>query len=398
MTTQRDHARYVRLALGAMLLALGAVVALNYPLVERSAGGARMVTAASLWQQSTKGVTYAPPLNANQPFKAARIHARMPEINTVVFGSSTMMGITQDMFPADMRLYNFAQTGNALPTAIGEARALHRGQPAAFRLFVLPLDWALGFVYESRPPPDIVFPLSPPAFAARETKAALRNLADALSLPRVRNLLRIIGGIMRSRDPAAVFRETFLQESGDEYRCADGTPAKDFDTIFRGTCTGFRYDGSATFANLTPVAARRAPTLIASALVPSSKYVARLAEVGGEPDRGLLDAIGALAAALRQQGGDVILLLPPLLPGMERAFLDGAATGGPLGRTKQALDVWSRRNRLVVIDAGQSERYGCGVEEFVDEHHALPQCYARVFTRFWNDARGLERPGLWSGG
>jgi len=36
-------------------------------------------------------------------------------------------------------------------------------------------------------------------------------------------------------------------------------------------------------------------------------------------------------------------------------------------------------------------------EEFVDEHHALPQCYARVFARFWNARGALTRPGLWSG-
>ena len=38
---------------------------------------------------------------------------------------------------------------------------------------------------------------------------------------------------------------------------------------------------------------------------------------------------------------------------------------------------------VAIIDAGRSERYGCEATDFVDEHHALPACYARVFARFW---------------
>jgi hypothetical protein len=94
----------------------------------------------------------------------------------------------------------------------------------------------------------------------------------------------------------------------------------------------------------------------------------------------------------------VVLFLPPLLPGMERALLAAAHTAAPLRRTRQTLDAWARDHDLIIIDAGQSERYGCVAEEFVDEHHALPQCYARIFTRFWNDRQAAPiKPGFWSG-
>jgi hypothetical protein len=82
---------------------------------------------------------------------------------------------------------------------------------------------------------------------------------------------------------------------------------------------------------------------------------------------------------------------------MERAFLDSAQTGRALRHTKEILNAWARDHDVTVIDAGQSERYGCVAEEFVDEHHALPQCYARVFARFWGDERARARPGLWTG-
>jgi hypothetical protein len=176
----------------------------------------------------------------------------------------------------------------------------------------------------------------------------------------------------------------FLAGGGDEYHCADGTPARDFDTIFRGTCTGFRYDGSATFANLEPVAPRRVEALIASAVVPSSKYAIELIKAGGVPHPLVLERLDGLARDLRQSGGRLLLILPPLLPGMEHALLDSPHTAPQLARTKQELARWAKSADVVIIDAGQSERYGCAATEFVDEHHALPACYARIFARFWN--------------
>ena len=60
----------------------------------------------------------------------------------------------------------------------------------------------------------------------------------------------------------------------------------------------------------------------------------------------------------------------------------GGASGiwEKIGRTPQ-----QEADRLtgLALDAGQSERYGCIAAEFVDEHHALPACYARIFARFW---------------
>jgi hypothetical protein len=398
MRPDPQHARYVAIFISVAVVVLLPVVALNYTLGVRSFGGAAVAVHASRWQEETHGVTYAPPLSANRPFKSARLFDRLPHIDTVVFGSSTSMGITQDMFSAGMTIYNFAQTGNLLATVIAEAEFLQRRQSATLKWLVIPLDWALGSIYLPGAPRAVE--LAPPVADAPTQEAGVplsQQLQDALSLPRVKNLLGILQGIVRAPSPAAAFAQMFLQEASDDYRCADGTPAKDYDTIFRGTCTGFRYDGSATFANLQPVPARRAEALIASAVVPSSKYAVGLIASGGEPNPLLLERLAALAREMKRAGGEAVLFLPPLLPGMERALLAAAHTAAPLKRTRQTLDAWARAHDLVIIDAGQSERYGCAAQEFVDEHHALPQCYARVFARYWN-ARGASiRPGLWSG-
>jgi hypothetical protein len=399
MTHERSYAQYVWILAALAAAVLLPVLALNYTLGARSLGSAATVLPASRWQQATRGVTYAPPLSDSRPFKLARLFDRLPEINTVVFGSSTAMGITQGMFPGGMVIYNFAQTGNPLLTVVAEAEFLQRRQHGSLKWFVIPLDWSVGFVYQPGVPGKEE--LAPPAAGAPQQRAAVsipQQLQDALSLPRVKNLFGIITGIARAPSPALAFRQIFLQEAGDEYRCVDGTPARDFDTIFRGTCTGFRYDGSATFANLERVPVRRADALIASAGVPSSKYAVEMIKTGGEPNRLLLERLAALAHEVKRDGGDVVLFLPPLLPGMERAFLRSPHTAGPLRRTKQILDAWARTEGLIVIDAGQSERFGCAVHEFVDEHHALPECYARVFARFWNDRRvpAKVRAGLWA--
>lgn len=394
MTDQRSCARYVWAFSALAAAVLLPVLALNYSLGARSLG-VDTVVRASRWQQSTRGVTYVPPLSETRTFKSARLFDRLPEINTVVFGSSTAMGITQGMFPEGMTIYNFAQTGNSLLTVIAEAEFLRRHRPLDLKWFVIPLDWSLGFVYHAGDPGRQE--LAPPSVeqTRQRTVAPIpEQLRDALSLPRVKNLLGIAAGIVHAESPASAFRQMFLQEASDEYRCVDGTPARDFDTIFRGTCTGFRYDGSATFGNLERVPVRRANALIASAVVPSSKYAVEMIKTGGNPNPRLLERLAALAREVRRAGGEVLLFLPPLLPGMERAFLDSPHTAALLRHTKQVLDTWARNEGLIIIDAGQSERYGCAVHEFVDEHHALPECYARVFGRFWNDRRVSAKVGI----
>ena len=396
MDDARRHFTYAAIMLATMAGVMLPVLALNGMLGARSLGNGAAVRHASAWQQATHGITYAPPLSNTRPFKSARLRERLPAIDTVVFGSSTAMGITQGLFREGASVYNFAQTGNGLAAALAEARYIERTQPQVRKL-VIPLDWALGFLYE--PAGDIAGELAPasPDDEAPAQVSLAQQFQDALSLPRVKNLFSLLKDVVRAPSPAAAFRAAFLQEAGDDYRCADGSPARDYDTIFRGTCTGFRFDGSATFANLEPVTRQRAASLIAGAVVASSKYALALTRSRGAPGGNVLLQLEALARAMRARGGDVLLFMPPLLPGLERALLAAPHTATPLARTRQLLDDWARARRLTILDAGQSEQFGCTSGEFVDEHHALPACYARVFAHYWQDLRatGGLRAGLY---
>ena len=93
--------RYVAVLMATLGLALILVLVLNLVLGDRGLGNLQSTRAASLWQQATHGVTYAPPVGATGPFKVLRLADRLPDINAVVLGSSTLMGVTQDLLPAD---------------------------------------------------------------------------------------------------------------------------------------------------------------------------------------------------------------------------------------------------------------------------------------------------------
>jgi len=341
---------------------------------------------ASDWQRATRGVTYAPPISRNRPFKSLRLNDRIAEIDTVVFGSSTTMGIAEDAFPPPLASYNFAQSGNSLQAVIGEAEYVVERWGKRVRLLVIPLDWALGFVFESGEPARVE--LSPEA-VLREATAAHPSLpaqlADALSLPRLKILAEVVRDLPGAPDTGAAIRQVFFEPAGPEYRCPDGTPARDFDVVYRGMCNGFRYDGSATFADQKRLDAGRARTSLALALSGGGQYALALKKGRGGPAPVMLDRLARLARDIEGQGGAVLLLLPPLMPGMEEALARTEHSGAWLRATKDALETWSAREKIALLDAGRSERYGCVAAEFIDPHHALPECYRKAFTRFFLD-------------
>jgi hypothetical protein len=388
-------ARYLTVLLAIAGLVLVLILGLNLSLNARALGGAEALQLASAWQQQTRGVTYAPPITASRRFKALRLADRLSEINAVAFGSSTAWGITADALPAQYLLYNIASTGNPLTSIIGEIEYLQQRHPGRVQWMVVPLEWAIGSLYDRTPPP--VWDLAPAVVLAEaeSTVSLYRRLQDALSYPKVLNLVKTLRDIMLGPQPLAAAHSLFFDVAGAPYRCADGALARDFDVVKRGQCAGFRHDGSWSFGGEKRLTTAQAAALSRAAAAHSSKYSRALCATNGEPNPEYLNRLEVAARNIRQSGGDLLFILPPLVPGLEQTMTADAANRECLTRTRQMLQGWAQQIGATVLDAGRAERYGCKAEEFLDEHHAYHECYRRVMDFYFRAQReGRALPGL----
>jgi len=378
-----SHRRYlVALAVG-MAATLLPVLFLNLQVLSRTLGARALESDASAWQESNRGVVNLPVDNdAFRTFKTLRLHDRLAHVDTLILGSSTMMGLTERALPAPVRAFNFATNSNHIVSVIGEAEFIQTQYHQIKRL-IIPIDWSVGFVYAAFPVSvmDLTLETALKAVTRPPPVTLAFRVREALSYPRIVNLWSMLRLISRSADPKAAFLRAFVTGGGTESRCADGTPAKNFDVEYRGPCRGFRFDGSATFANIGPL--RDPAETMRVALKPNEQYVKYLNSTNGQPNTGYLDRLAALERHARENGAEVIFVRPPLLPGFEAALSRLPGPAAALARTDAELDAWARKNRLALINAGRSEDFGCVSGEFIDAHHALDGCFAKVFAAGW---------------
>jgi hypothetical protein len=371
---------YTAWVIGGCLALLTPVLALNLLLLANDHRYDKN-RLASRWQQETGGVTYAPPISNNRAFKTLRLADRLPEINTLVFGSSTAMSITADVLPSGLHAYNFAQSGNGLLSVIGEAQFVTAHFSDRVRWLVIPLDWALGFVYQGGASPSADLSVAQVVPPAALPLAA--GLQEALSLPRITTLGVVLREIAGAEERPAAARRLFLEPAGAPYRCADGAMARDYDLTFRGLCVGFRADGSATFADQKRVTDANAQSVLTQAASASSQYARALAQKAGQPDAELLQQLAVLLRQAQTRGIRVVFFLPPLVPGLDARLLASAHSGASLATTKTALQGWAQQQGVPLFDAGPSELHGCAPGEFIDAHHALPACYRKIMARLF---------------
>lgn len=393
------HKRYLLWMLLLCGITLLPAIALNLVLLKNEGDIKAMSFAASDWQQQTRGITFTPTLGNNGFFKTLRLNDRLPEIDTVIFGASTAMTIDNDMLPAGWKLYNFTQSGSPLRDSIAQAEYLMEHAPQ-IRHYIVMMDWSIDFIYQPEDirPANLARPDRQRELAQRKTPSLFAMLREAVSYPRMSKLWNILRSIGRAEDKSDAFRQYFLQLGSDEYRCPDGKSlGKDFGVYNRGMCNGFRHDGSATFSDYTRV--DNAMPLIVGATSSSSMYAKALLHTKGVPNQKLLDRLAAINGKLEKRGGMLILIMPPLLTGMEQAFVHHPQLSPYLARTKQILAEWSRAQDIALFDFGLSEHYGCRTNEFLDPHHAVQSCYQKAFAGFWPKARRPSgKPLLQAGG
>jgi len=381
------HKRYL-LWLGLLCcITMLPAIALNWVLLKNEGNVQAMSFAASDWQQQTRGITFTPTLGNNGFFKTLRLNDRLPGIDTVIFGASTAMTIDSSMLPQQWQLYNFTQSGSPLRASIAQAEYLASHAPQ-IKQYIIMLDWAIDYIYE----PEAVVAVDlaradrKQSSSQQPAHSPLAMLQEAVSYPRMTKLWQVLGSVAHSPHPQTAFREYFLQIGSDEYTCPDGkSPGKDFGVYNRGACNGFRYDGSATFSDYTRV--ENGNRTIVGALASSSMYARALQHTQGVPDHALFERLAALNTRLTAQGGRLILLMPPSIPGLEQAFLEHPQLSGYLKRTKQELNLWANLHQVTLADFSQSEKFGCTTDEFLDAHHATKTCYQKVFAAFWQNAK-----------
>ncbi|MBI3223148.1 MAG: hypothetical protein HYZ46_08850 [Nitrosomonadales bacterium] len=385
------HRRYLSWLLLLGCITLLPAIALNVILLRNEGDIKAMSFAASDWQEQTHGITFTPTLGNNGFFKTLRLNSRLPEIDTVIFGASTAMTIDNDMLPKGWRLYNFTQSGSPVRDSIAQAEYLLQHAPQ-IKHYIIMIDWAIDYVYEPEDPPvlDLKRADRTQVLAQKQPSPTLAILQEAVSYPRMSKLWQIFRSVMRSSDPTDAFRQYFLQLGSDEYLCPDGkSRGKDFGVYNRGACNGFRYDGSATFSDYTRV--ENVSALIIGATSSSSMYAKALQHTRGIPDQKLLDRLAAINNKLATAGGQLILIMPPLVPNMEQVLLHNPQLGHYLMQTKKSLSDWASSQRIVLSDFGQSERYGCHADEFLDPHHATQSCYQKIFSSYWQDAQRPDK-------
>lgn len=379
------HQRYLLWLLFFCCITLLPAIVLNLVLLRNEGDIRAMSFTASDWQQRTGGITFTPTMGNNGLFKTLRLNDRLNQTDTVIFGSSTGMPIDSSMVPRGWKLYNFTQSGGPLTASIAQTEYLVNHAPQIKR-YIIALDWALDSVYQ----PAVIAPadLSPPKrklpIPGDRTPTIWATLKEAASYPRMSKLGQILHSVAKSPAPGKTFREYFLQLGSDEYLCPDGkSKGKDFGIYNRGSCNGFRPDGSATYSDYTRI--DNANRLIVGALASSSKYAKALRHTKGAINPGLFERLAVLNTAITTSGGKLILYMPPLMPGLEAAFSRHPQYSIYLRRTKQELNSWAKANNVFVADLGQSEIFGCTSAEFLDEHHADPACYRKIFLDFWQN-------------
>lgn len=369
--------KYIAIMLTLMSSLLCIVLFFSFWLTEINLQTVKLTSQSVSWQKETNGIVRPPDINDGYKLYKYLSLQEKQSINTIILGSSTVLGITADMFPPPMKAYNFAQHSHKISQSISEAQ--YFAKDPAIKWLVIGFDWYLGYLYF-----PATFEQFDPSIDQLARIPLLKKIDDALSVPRLKNLFSVLKESARSSQKLETLKLFFTSPfQSAVYSCNGGGLAKDFDVNLRYQCAGLRSDGSATFGGFPLLTERSKAKLIHSMLQPGSLYLDRFFipfnRTKGVPNFEFLDQLSTLAKVYQKKQGGIILILPPLAPGYEKLLLSHPLTSSYLLRTKKILKEWAVKQKIVIVDAGQSENFDCRTNEFFDEHHAVKACYQKIF-------------------
>ncbi|MBU0633069.1 hypothetical protein KKA17_10545 [bacterium] len=318
----------------------------------QSTGEANYKKAAD-WQYSNKGVIGLT-TKVSSVYKSYDEEYRLKkgDIDILILGSSTLMGVTSEMFTG-YAVYNGAKNANSLLNTISEGNYFI-DKYHSIKYIVIGFDWILGKPYLAykKKKYELIF---------KEDKIELwRKIKDAVSYQRIKV---VISNLMSMKKVYRCPKEDNI--GTDEFFGAD----------IPGICNGFRYDGSATFAGKTPLTQSKYENCLFNRIF---KYTS-VRRTHGVIDNRYLNDLKQLDAILKTRGGKLIIYIPPLIPKAARV-IEKSKSGQYLKKTMDTLNDFSSENNIILIDAAKSEDFGCVYSDFMDIYHAFPSCQKKILN------------------
>jgi hypothetical protein len=378
------YRRYLIVVLLTMLAATGLVAGVNYRIGTIGWANPRIAEAAVQWQMATHGIVdIASAQEAN--FKILSLENRLADVDTVILGSSTAQSL-RSAFLTPLKAYNFAMPANRTGSVVAQAEYLVATAPNV-KWLIVSLDWVLGYVYQRQPPPAVA------SVMVLHRIPVVDQLQDTLTLPRVLHVATLASEWMRASSPASAAVHALDSAIGESYNCNGDVPGKDFAADDPVRCSGIRWDGSLTFHEFLPLSEQSYRVTLKMRVERDAEYVQAISAGQGKPNAAYLARLAKVSDTLRARGGGMIALLPPLLPGLEQELLNSRLTGRYAQQTKRDIETWAAQAKVILIDAGPSEKFGCKYSEFFDGHHNFGQCYERIFSdagRIWRQGGTLS--------
>jgi hypothetical protein len=313
---------------------------------------------AFTWQIENKGVVGLT-VNISSEYKQRMLEWRIAkkDIDTIILGSSTLMGIKEDMFK-NHNVFNGATNSNILYYTIAVAK-YHSKYSDNIKNIIIGFDWALGLPYRSYQ--DI---RHNPSIEKKIDIAFVDKIKDAVSYQRVKIvILNLIDHLFA--DPIS------------QYTCpTEDTIGTDqfFKTDIPKSCRGYRFDGSAIFPN-RHVTKKEWIDILKSGL---EKYQEQFDVNLGTIDTRYLNDFSEISKNLEKKGGKLIILIPPLIPNATTTMEE--IEKKTYTKKLHKLLSFAKENNMIIFNASKSEKFGCEYSDFLDSHHAFPSCYKKILS------------------
>ena len=310
------------------------------------------------WQMENKGVVGLT-VNIASAYKQRMLEWRIAkkDVDTILLGSSTLMGIKEDMFK-NHNVFNGATNSNILYYTIAVAK-YHSKYSENIKNIIIGFDWALGLPY--RPYKDIKHN---PGIEKKKDTTLVDKIKDAVSYQRgkivVLNLI-----------------DYLFSDSVAQYKCpTEDTIGTDqfFQTDIPKSCRGYRFDGSAIFPNRYVTEKEWIDTLKNGL----EKYQKQFNINLGTIDSRYLNDFNEISRNLEKKGGKLIILIPPLIPNATTTMEE--IEKKTYTKKLHKLLSFAKENNIIIFNASKSEEFGCEYNDFLDSHHAFPSCYKKILS------------------